>query len=96
MNIEVLLTAKGVSADALSKKAKHVDAIRNLRRRVAGEFRGSWTLDTLGDIAAALETTPWELLRPASAERNDREYVLSILREELDARAPAAPVRKRG
>lgn len=98
-NIERLLKTQKVSADAVSKSAKRPDAIRNLRRRVAGEFNGSWTLDTLGDIARALRTTPWELLRPPGAVPEDkefREFVRDVISEELIAREnPPLPARKR-
>lgn len=96
-NIERLLKANGASADAVSRKAKRPDAIRNLRRRVQGGQQGSWTLDTLADVAAALGTSPWELLRPAGAIAQDdksREFILSIVREELAAPAPKS-VRRR-
>jgi hypothetical protein len=98
-NIERLLKAQKVSADAISKSAKRPDAIRNLRRRVAGEFNGSWTLDTLGDIARALKTSPWELLRPPGAvpvDEDFREFVRDVISEELIARENTPlPVRKR-
>ena len=98
-NVERLLKASGKSADAVSKAAKRPDAIRNLRRRVAGEFNGSWTLDTLADIAKALKTSPWELLQPPGAARADeslRELVRDMVDEELTAREnPPVPVRKR-
>lgn len=96
-NIERLLKDKGVTADAVSRKAKRPDAIRNLRRRVEGEKLGSWKLDTLADIAVALDTSSWELLRPTGALPQDdksREFVRSIIREELDIGA-AAPVKRR-
>lgn len=92
-NIERLMKVQGVTADAVSRKAKRPDAIRNLRRRVQGEKQGSWTLDTLADVAAALETSPWELLRPVGAipqDEGSREFVLSIIREELGT-ADVAP-----
>jgi len=98
-NIERMLKAQKVSADAISKSAKRPDAIRNLRRRVAGEFNGSWTLDTLGDVARALKTTPWELLRPPGAVPSGedfREFVRDVISEELIAREnPPLPARKR-
>ena len=98
-NIERLLKATGQSADAVSKGAKRPDAIRNLRRRVAGEFNGSWTLDTLADIAKALKTTPWDLLRPSRAILEDeelREMVRDMVSEEISSREnPPVPVRKR-
>lgn len=98
-NINRLLKAKKVSADAVSKAADRPDAIRNLRRRVAGTFSGSWTLDTLADIARALQTTPWELLRPPGAVPDDedfREYVRDVVSEELIARENAPlPAKKR-
>ena len=98
-NIERLLKAQEVSADAISKAAKRPDAIRNLRRRVAGEFNGSWTLDTLADIAKALKVSPWDLLRPSSAIVEDerlRDMVRDLVDQELSARENAPlPVRKR-
>lgn len=98
-NIERLLKTQKVSADAISKLAKRPDAIRNLRRRVAGEFNGSWTLDTLSDVARALQTTPWELLRPPGAVPSDedfREFVRDVISEELIARENTAlPTQKR-
>lgn len=99
-NIERLLKAQKVSADAVSKAAKRPDAIRNLRRRVAGEFNGSWTLDTLADIAKALKTSPWDLLRPSGAPIAEDERLRAMVRdlvdEELSARENASvPVRKR-
>lgn len=98
-NIERLLRERKASADAISKKAKRPDAIRNLRRRVDGEITGSWNLDTLSDIAAALGTSPWELLRPPGAALQDaglRDLVRDMVDEELSAREkPALPVRKK-
>jgi hypothetical protein len=98
-NIERLLKAKNVSADAVSKSANRPDAIRNLRRRVAGTFNGTWTLDTLADIAQALGTSPWELLRPPGAVPSDedfRDLVRNVVSEELNARENTAlPARRR-
>lgn len=88
-NVERLLKAKGVSADALSKAANSPDAIRNLRRRVAGEKQGSWKLDTLAAIAEALGTTPWELLRPPGAVGGPetlRDMVREVVAEEMGER----------
>lgn len=87
-NVERLMKVHGLSADALSKAAKRPDAVRNLRRRVAGDKQGSWTLDTLQDIARALETSPWELLRPPGALPQDdglREIVRGLVAEEMGA-----------
>lgn len=97
-NIERLLKAKKTSADAVSKKAGRPDAIRNLRRRVADEFTGSWNLDTLSDIAVALETSPWELLRPPGAipeGEEFRDYVRDVVEEQFAARERPQPARKR-
>jgi transcriptional regulator with XRE-family HTH domain len=80
-NIERHLKAKKVSADAVSKLAKRPDAIRNLRRRVKGEFDGSMTLDTLIDIARALDVPPWELMRPPGTTASADE-----LRDLIDQR----------
>jgi hypothetical protein len=97
-NIERILKAKKVSADAISKKAKRPDAIRNLRRRVKGDYDGSWTLDTLTDVAAALEISPWELLRPAGAipvGEEFRDFVRDVIAEELGALERPQRVQKR-
>jgi hypothetical protein len=88
-NIERLLKARGTTADAVSKAAKSPDAIRNLRRRVAGEKQGHWRLDTLEAIAQALDTSPWELLRPPGAVAQDEDFrtmVRDLVSEELTAR----------
>lgn len=96
INVERLLLARNASADAISKRARRPDAIRNLRRRVDGDFTGSWTLDTLSDIAAALQVEPWELLRPPGAMSHDadsRAFVQAIVREEMGIEA--RPARKK-
>lgn len=85
-NIDRLMKSKGTSQNAVSKKAKRPDAIRNLRRG------NSWTLEVLADIAEALEVPAWELMRPPGAVPKDegfREYVRGIIKEES---APAQPV----
>lgn len=94
-NIERLLKARNVSANAISTIAGSPDAIRNLRRRVAGGKTGSWNLDTLSAVAEALETTPWELLRPPGAR--DHEAIREIVREVLaeEATSPAKRSRTR-
>lgn len=90
-NVERRLTELGESADAISKKAKKGDAIRNLRRRAAGESEGSWKLDTLFAIADALGVPAWDLLRPQGEVRQDkqtRELIREIVREELAGPKP--------
>lgn len=82
-NIKRLLRAKGLSADAISKKAGVPDAVRNLSRAVSGEKPGTWNLDTLYAIAKQLDVPAWELLRPAGAA--DHEAIRAIVREEMEA-----------
>lgn len=97
-NIEALLKAKKVSADAVSRQAKRPDAIRNLRRRVRGETDGSWTLDTLTDIAEVFGVPAWELMRPAgpgSQEQEVRAMVRDIVEKELAARDRALKPKRR-
>lgn len=95
-NIERHLKTKKVSADAVSKLAKRPDAIRNLRRRVKGQFDGSMTLDTLIDIARALDVPPWELMRPpgAAASPDELRDLIDQRIEERLAAAANTPKRK--
>lgn len=101
MDLVVLLAnidrLKGRMSDhALSKKAGRVDAIRNLRRYAAGELKGTWTLDVLQDVAEALDTSAWELLRPIGALPKDdsfRDYIDAAIDQKL-AQA-ALPHKKR-
>lgn len=94
-NIDRLIRVQRTSDHAVSKAAGSPDAIRNLRRYASGELKGMWTLDTLENVARALQTTSWELLRPPGAIAADEdldERVNRILDERL---SPPAPVRKR-
>lgn len=97
-NIERLLLAKDLSADKASKLAGVPDAIRNLRRIVAGEkAEGYWKLDTLYAIAMTLEVPAWDLLRPEGALPSDarsREFIRSIVREEMGLQEPRPKARK--
>lgn len=91
MDLKVLLTnidrLKGKMSDhALSKKAGRIDAVRNLRRYAAGELKGTWTLDVLEDVADALDTSAWELLRPIGAMPRDdsfRDYIDAAIDQKL-------------
>ena len=95
-NIERLLREQNESADAVSRRAGKPDAIRNLRRYVAGEAKGTWTIDTLDAVAQALKTTPWDLLKPESAVFS-MDHIRTIVREEVEqSLRPPQPTRKRG
>lgn len=94
-NVDRLLRINKLTDNSASKLAKKPDAIRNLRRYVSGELKGTWSLDTLEAIATVLGTSSWELLRPPGAvPQGDemREYVREMVNEALTA--PIAP-RKR-
>jgi hypothetical protein len=96
-NIERCLRDQKVSAYYVSKRAKRPDAIRNLRRRVRGEFDGSITIDTLIDIAKELGVEPWELMRPPGAipqNQDFRDYVRDVIAEQL-ASPPAGKKKTR-
>ena len=99
MDLKVLLNnidrLKKTSDHAVSVKSGSEDAIRNLRRYASGEIKGMWTLDTLEKVARALNTTPWELLRPPGAIAADddlNERVNQIIDQRL---SEAQPVRKK-
>lgn len=101
MDLKVLLAnidrLKGKMSDhALSKKAGRLDAVRNLRRYAAGELKGTWTLDVLEDVASALDTSAWELLRPIGAMPKDAEFA-DFVGRIVDAKLaqPVLPERKR-
>ena len=97
-NIERLLAEKKASADAISRKAGRADAIRNLRRYVSGEIKGSWTIETLEAVAEALEVEPWTLLKPArgtSLDAPTRDEIVSIIRAEMNQAASGARPPKR-
>ena len=97
-NIERLLAEKKVSADAISRKAGRADAIRNLRRYVSGDIKGSWTLETLEAVAEALEIEPWVLLKPARGTTIDpptRDEIVSIIRAEMNQAPNGAKTPKR-
>ncbi len=63
-NLERLMKERGLSADALSRRAGVPDAIRNLRRAIESG-KGGTTLRTLAALAKVLNTTPAALLTPA-------------------------------
>lgn len=104
MDIKVLLTnidrhlrIEKTTDNAVSKKAGRVDAIRNLRRYASGEIKGTWTLDVLDDVARALGTSSWELLRPRGAVPEDdsfREYIDAVVDEKLARDSLPRPKRK--
>lgn len=63
-NINWRLKVLGLSANRASDLAEAPDAIRNLRRRVAGKAGGSFTVDTLQKLAKALQCEPRDLMQP--------------------------------
>lgn len=96
-NIDRLIRVQKTTDNAVSKKAGRVDAIRNLRRYASGEIKGTWTIDVLDDVAKALDTTAWELLRPPGAVPEDdsfRDYIDTAIEEKL-AQSANLPTRKR-
>lgn len=102
MDLKVLLTnidrLKGRMSDhALSKKAGRVDAVRNLRRYADGDIKGTWTLDVLEDVAEALGTSAWELLRPIGAMPKEDDTFWSQVDARIEEKLsrPSLPVRKR-
>lgn len=85
-NIDRHIRILKTTDNAVSKKAGHEDAIRNLRRYAAGELKGSWKLSVLDDVARALGTSSWELLRPPGAIPQDesfRDYIDAVVDEKL-------------
>lgn len=85
-NIDRHIRVQKTTDNAISKKAGRVDAIRNLRRYAAGDIKGTWTLDVLDDVAKALGTSSWELLRPPGAVPEDgsfRDYIDAVVDEKL-------------
>lgn len=66
-NIERRLLVLKISADEAGRLAGRPDAIRNIRRKVRSKARGSLRADTLAALAAALKTTPEDLMRPDTA-----------------------------
>lgn len=67
-NIDWRLKILQLSDNAASKKAGTPDAIRNIRRKVAGEMPGDVTRRTLERLAAALECTSADLQRDIPEE----------------------------
>jgi hypothetical protein len=67
-NIDWRLKVLQLSDNAASIKAGTPDAIRNIRRKVAGEMPGDVTRRTLEKLAVALECTSADLQRPSPAE----------------------------
>lgn len=98
-NIDRLIREQRTTDHAVSKRAGREDAIRNLRRYQAKELKGTWTIDVLEDVAKALGTTGWELLRPPGAAPQDesfREAIRAVVDEELTAReSPAKPQKQK-
>ncbi|TAL43803.1 MAG: hypothetical protein EPN91_05460 [Salinibacterium sp.] len=85
-NIDRLLKAKRLSDNGASNLAGRPDAIRNLRRYAKGQIKGCWTIDVLDDVARALDTSSWELLRPPGAFPGDEtleETVAAIVDRRL-------------
>lgn len=66
LNIERRLAVLKISADEAARLAGRPDAIRNIRRKVRAGAKGSVRADTLAALAAALQTTPEDLMRPAT------------------------------
>lgn len=96
-NIDRLVRVQKTTDNAVSIKAGRRDDIRNLRRYASGDLKGTWTLDVLDDVAKALDTTAWELLRPPGAvpEADDlHEYIDAAIDEKL-ARAATLPPKRR-
>jgi hypothetical protein len=67
-NIEWRLKVLKLSANRASDLAGTPDAIRNLRRRVAGKAGGSFTVDTLQKLAVALKCEPKDLMQATPQE----------------------------
>lgn len=96
-NIDRRLKVEQITDNAASKRAGRPDAIRNLRRYAAGDLKGTWTIDVLDDVARALRTSSWELLRPMGALPEDdsfRAYIDAAIDEKLTG-SGSLPVKKR-
>lgn len=63
-NIELLLKAKGLKADRVSKEAGVPDAVRNLRRTVQGKIKSGFTLRTAAALATKLGVSVDDLINP--------------------------------
>lgn len=64
-NIDRLLLAKGISADKASRQAGHPDAIRNIRRKLTGEIKGSGvSAQIVHSLARVFGVTATELMEP--------------------------------
>ena len=97
-NIDRRIRILKTTDNAVSQKAGRRDAIRNLRRYEAGELKGSWKLEILEDVARALGTSSWELLRPLGAVPQDeslRDYVDALVEEKLAQEAEPGRKRKK-
>lgn len=70
-NIDWRLKVLELTDNQASKLAGAPDAIRNLRRKVAGELDGGITMRTLQKLAVALRCTPQDLMQ-APPEENVR------------------------
>lgn len=67
-NIDWRLKIMDMSDHEASKRAGAPDAIRNIRRKVAGEMPGDVTRKTLDKLAVALQCTAADLMRPHPEE----------------------------
>lgn len=67
-NIDWRLRSLELSDNEASDRAGAPDAIRNLRRKVAGELPGSVTMRTLDKLATALGCSAADLMRPLPEE----------------------------
>ena len=67
-NIDWRLKVLQLSDNEASNRAGAPDAIRNLRRKVAGELPGGITMRTLEKLAGALKCRASDLLQPLPEE----------------------------
>ena len=67
-NIDWRLKMSGMTDNEASNLAKSPDAIRNIRRKVAGELTGGITMRTLEKLAGALDCRATDLLQPPPEE----------------------------
>lgn len=82
-NIERLLKAKKLSGNKVSNLAGKPDAIRNIKRKLAGEIQGQGvTVEVLSAIARVLDTTVDDLKRPH--ERITIQPQLGLKQQILD------------
>lgn len=67
-NIDWRLKIMEMSDHEASKRAGAPDAIRNIRRKVAGDMPGDVTRKTLDKLARALDCSAADLMRPRPEE----------------------------